>query len=554
MDHRNARFVRTRIAASALITGLLAAALAGCSVPRAEGSGSSSEQPPAAVRAPEDGVLTLDSDDSAELALHASQALFDHSPVVVLATVDDAADRMTAGATGEALAAPVLLGGGVIDDAGLRNELERLRAESLVVVGDEEDVAAAGALAGGLDVVRFDPDAVSEAAEEAVKSVQSGGKGTSVGSGTTAGAGTVTGAAVRSSSAGTEVRLPEAGMIDTTQLRTLREQVPEVEDPDQLSEVMLLIDPAEGQEAAIGTARAAGAVPLVVPGGDPGARKDAISRITTADPLGVVAIGPGFSDRDRLAWQVDAARRGVTYPHGTQRLAGETYVATSFTVPPGADPAETAAAATEARAIADAYGGVPVVSVAASVKSSSPGEDGDYVASTPVEDLTAVVSALRDAGTLVLLDVVPGNRPLAEQIGPLEALLATPGVGLALHPEFRVAGNGVKFGGHVPVAELQAAVDRVAGIVSTQGLPQTMVVVHQSRAQSVDDRGALQARAEVATVFAAAAASGGGATATGVWYDVVTDLPDRAASGWAGPPTGAIPPSDPAPPLLITTD
>ncbi|MBO0611290.1 hypothetical protein [Myceligenerans salitolerans] len=543
MDHRNARFVSTRIAASALVTALAATMLGACSVPSAEGSGASTGEPPPAVRAPEGGVLTLVSDDSSELALHASQALFERSPVVVLAAVDDGADRMTAAATGEALAAPVLLDGGVIDDDGLRNELERLGAEAMVVVGDEEDVAAAASLAGDLDVVRFDPDAVSEAAEEAVESVKPGGKGTAVGTGGT-----------RSSSAGTEVRLPEAGMINPTRLEALREQVPEAEDPDQLSEVMLLIDPADGQEAAIGTARAAGAVPLVVPGGDPGARKDAISRITTADPLGVVAIGPGFTDQDRLAWQVDAARGGVTYPHGTQRLAGETYVATSFTVPAGADPAQIAAVAAEARAAADAYGGVPVVALAASVKASSPGEDGDYVAPLPVEDLTAAVAALREAGALVLLDVVPGNRPLAEQIGPLESLLATPGVGLALHPEFRLAGNGAELGGQVSVEELQAAVDRVAGIVSAQRLPQSMVVVHQSRAASVTDRGALEPRAEVATVFAAAGPAGGGTTATGVWYDIASNLPERAATGWAGPAAGAVPPSDPAPPLLVTVD
>ncbi|WP_123813166.1 hypothetical protein [Myceligenerans xiligouense] len=543
MDHRKARFVSSRIAASALVTVLAATALGGCSVSSAEGADAPSAEATPAVRAPEDGVLTLVSDDFAELALHASQALFDRSPVVVLAAVDDAADRMTAAATGEALAAPVLLDGGVIDDAGLRNELERLGAESVVVVGDEDDVAAATDLADGLDVVRFDPEAVSEAAQEAVESVKPGGKGNSVATG-----------AGPSSSAGTEVRLPEAGMINPTRLEALREQVPEVEDPEQLSEVMLLIDPAAGQEAAIGTARAAGAVPLVVPGGDPGARKDAISRITTADPLGVVAIGPGFTDQDRLTWQVEAARRGVTYPHGTQRLAGETYVATSFAVPAGADPALTAPAAAEAGEVAGAYGGVPVVSVAASVRSPGPGADGDHVDPVPVEDLTAAVNTLREAGVVVLLDVEPGNRPLAAQIDTLEPLLARPGVGLALHPEFRVAGNGATVEGQVAVAELQAVVDRVAGIVSAQGLPQTMVVVHQSTASSVTDRASLRSRAEVATVFAAAGPTEGGTTATGVWYDVTSGLPDGAAVGWAGPSAGAIPPADPVAPLLITTD
>lgn len=541
VEHRNARFVRSRIAVPVLVAGLAVAVLAGCSVSSAESVGDPSDDAPAAVRAPEDGVLTLVSDDSAELALHASQALFDHSPVAVVAAVDDAADRMTAAATGEALAAPVLLSGGVIDDAGLRKELERLAAEALVVVGDEEDVDAAVALAPELDVVRFDPDAVSEAAEEAVDSVRASGKGTVRGAS----------AVEPSSAAEAEAGLPEASMIDATRLRALREQVPEVAEPDKLSEVMLLIDPATGQEAAIGTARAAGAVPLVVPGGDPGARKDAISRIQQADPLGVVAIGPGFTDQDRLAWQVDAARRGVTYPHGTQRLTGETFVTTSFTVPVGADPATTEAVAVRAHAAAEAYGGVPVVTVVASVKSSAPGEDGDYVEPRPMEDLEAAVGALRDAGVVVLLDVVPGNQPLAAQIDAVEPLLARPGVGLALHPEFRVAGNGVDLGGAVPAAELQEAVDRVAGIVAENGLPQTMVVVYQSVSSSVVDRESLRPRAEAATVFAAAGPAGG-TTSLGVWYDVASNLPKHSVAGWAGPSTGAILPADPATPFLIT--
>ncbi|GAB4086687.1 hypothetical protein GCM10028784_33170 [Myceligenerans cantabricum] len=542
MDLRNARFVIARVAVSALVTGLAATTLAGCSVPAAEGDDAAADETPPAVRAPEDGVLTLVSDNPAELALHASQALFDRSPVTVIADVDDPRDRLTAGATGEALAAPVLLDDGVIDDAGLRKELERLGTESIVVVGDEEDVADVAGLAGDVDVVRFDPDAVSEAAEEAV---QPGGKGASVGA-------SVEHSADRS--AGTEARVPEAGMIDATRLRTLRESVPDVEEPDQLSEVMLLIDPAAGQEAAIGTARAAGAVPLVVPGGDPGAQKAVISRIATADPLGVVAIGPGFTDDDHLAWQVGAARQQITYPHGTQRLAGETYVATSFTVPAGADPAVTAEAAADARATADGYGGVPVVSVVASVKSGSPGDDGDYVDPQPIEDLTAAVEGLRQAGVVVLLDVAPGNRPLGDQIAPLEPLLGKPGVGLALHPEFRRAGNGAAIDGQVTVTELQGAVDRVAGIVSERRLPQAMVVVHQSTAASVTDRATLRPRPEVATVFTAAGPASGETTMNGVWDDVATDIPAGARTGWTGPAAGGIPPAEPTAPLLITTD
>lgn len=520
MEFRNARMVPVRVPA-ALIATALGITLAGCSVPTATGSDGPADTP-AAVRAPAEGVLALSSDDPAELALHASQALFGRSPVVVLADAADDSDRMTAAATGEALAAPVLLDGGAIADSAVTKELERLGTEAVVVVGDERQVADAGALVGGRDVVRFDPDAVSEAAEKAVASVTS----------------------TRREEGGSD-KIPDASTIDPTHLRELRAQVPDVENPERLSEVMLLIDPAAGQEAAIGTARAAGAVPTLVPGGDPGASGDTIDRIATADPLGVVAVGPGFDDGDRLAWQVEAARNQVVHPHGTQRLTGHTYVATTFAA--GDDPATTAA---EAASTAEMLGGMPAVTVTAGLQSGDPGDDGNYVDETPVEELAAVVEALRETGVLVLLDLVPGNRPLADQLDALEPLLAKPGVGVALHPEFRRAGNGAGVDKQVTVGELQTAVDRVASIVGENGLPQTMVVVHQSTASSVTDRVGLEARPQVLTVFAAAGPSGGGSTQPGVWQDVTSELPQGAAAGW----TGTTPLQDPVPPALLTVD
>ncbi|GAA1860702.1 hypothetical protein GCM10009751_17910 [Myceligenerans crystallogenes] len=500
------------------------------------------------MRGPENGVLALSSDDPAELALYASQSLFGYSPVAVLAGVDDAADRMTAAATGQALAAPVLLRGGAIGDGPVSDELDRLGAEAVVVVGDETAVADAEAVAGDRDVVRFDPNAVSEAAEEAVESAAGARGGASVAVARGAGAG---------GNDGPVAALPEAGMIDTNQLGALRAKIPDVADPDQLSEVMLLVDPAEGQEAAVGTARAAGAVPFVVPGGDPGARKEAIDTIAAADPLGVVAIGPGFDDEDRLAWQVEAARQQPAYPHGTQRLAGGTYVAGSFAVP--ADGAAesiaalAAAAAPGILAAASSAGAMPVVSVTASVQSADAGADGDHAGQLPVESVSAAVKAFREAGAIVVLDIVPGNRPLAAQLDALEPVLAKPGVGVALHPEFRLAGNGAAVEGQVTAAELQAAIDRVAGIVAEHRLPQTMVVVHQSAASSVTDRATLEPRPQVLTVFAAAGPGGGGATANNIWHDVTTDLPAQAAAGWTGEPATA-PAAPLAPTLIALTD
>jgi hypothetical protein len=107
-------------------------------------------------------------------------------------------------------------------------------------------------------------------------------------------------------------------------------------------------------------------------------------------------------------------------------------------------------------------------------------------------------------------------------------------VGLSVHPEFRLAGNGAETGA-VPVAELQAVVDRLAKIATAQGLPQVMLAVHQSTATSVVDRADLRVPPQVAVVFTAAAPGEGQATTDGVWADVAADLPAHTFLGWSAP-------------------
>ncbi|MFC7024528.1 hypothetical protein ACFQHV_15395 [Promicromonospora thailandica] len=523
---RNARFVPHHRPAS--VTALLAAlpvatalVLAGCTVPTAEGvDGSTGEN--FQVREPSGPALVLDSTDPAELALTASQAFFHASPLAVLASADDADARATAAATGAAVTAPVLLTDGGVSDTNLVAELDRLGAGTVVVVGDDEAVAEIGEATGDSDVVRFDPGALSAAAEAAA----SAGRG------------------------GTEkpdpkkVRLPTPDRLDEVDVDGLRAEIPDVADPELLQEILVAVDPKPGQEAAIGTALAAGAVPVEVPGGDIATSPETVSTVRTLKPLGVVGIGAGFGTADDLGWQVAVATSGRTLPGGMLRLFPGRYVSTSYVVPAGiADPAAHAAGVVEeAAANAEAFDGSPLVTVVASVRSGSAGEDGNHVDEQPLEAVTAAVGAIRDAGQLVLLDIAPGNQPMAAQLDALEPLLARPGVGVSVHPEFRLAGEGAQDGA-VPVAELQAVVDRLARTATEQGLPQIMLEVHQSTAASIVDRADLDVPPQVAVVFTAAAPGEGLATADGVWADVAAGLPDRTYLGWSAPahPSAVLP-------------
>jgi hypothetical protein len=513
---RNARFVpHHRPASAAALLVAAALVLAGCTVPTAEGvDGRTGEN--FQVREPSGPALVLDSTDPAELALTASQAFFHAAPVVVLASADDDDARSTAAATGAAVTAPVLLTDGGVSDVNIVAELGRLGVSTVVVIGDEAAVAEAGAATGEADVVGFDPGALSAAAEAAAS----------------AGRGGLGGDKKRGE---VKVEMPTADRLDAADVDGLRAEIPDIADPRLLQEVLVAVDPKLGQEAAIGTALAAGAVPVEVPGGSVAASPETVTTIRTLKPLGVVGIGDGFGSADVLSWQVGVATSGATLPDGSLRLFPGRYVSTSYTVPAGVDPAADAIRAVDAASInGEMLGGTPLVTVTASLRSAEAGEDGDYVAEQPLETITPAVEAIREAGQLVLLDIAPGNQPLVAQLDALEPLLSQPGVGLSVHPEFRVAGNGAESGA-VPVAELQAVVDRLAEIATEQGLPQVMLEVHQSTAASVIDRAALRAPPQVAVIFTAAGPGSGHATAGGVWADVSGEIPAHTFLGWSAP-------------------
>lgn len=512
---RNARFVpHHRPASAAALLAATALVVAGCTVPTAEGvDGKTGER--FQVREPSGPALVLDSTDPAELALTASQAFFHASPVAVIASAEDADARSTAAATGAAVAAPVLLTDGGVSDTNVVAELERLGAGTVVVVGGEQAVAEVGGAVGEAKVVRFDPGALSAAAEAAA----SAGRGDD-----------------EEKHDDAEVEMPTADRLDEADVTGLRAEIPDVTDPRLLQEILVAVDPKLGQEAAIGTALAAGAVPVDVPGGDVAAHAETVKSIRALKPLGVVGIGGDFGSSEDLGWQVAVATSGATLPDGSLRLFPGRYVSTSYAVPAGvADPAADAARAVDAAATnGEVLDGAPLVTVTASVRSGLAGDDGDYVDEQPLELITPAVEAIRDAGQLVLLDVAPGNQPLAAQLDDLEPLLSQPGVGLSVHPEFRAAGNGADAGA-VPVAELQAVVDRLAKVATARGLPQIMLEVHQSTAASVVDRADLTIPPQVAVVFTAAGPVEGQATADGVWADVASDLPAHTFLGWSAP-------------------
>ncbi|MFP3714060.1 hypothetical protein [Puerhibacterium sp. TATVAM-FAB25] len=483
---------KTRSVPSALI--LLT--LAGCGVGHAATPApSTSAAADVRVRDVEPGTLALEGDDPAGLSVAASRLVFDAAPVVVVAAAGDDTALPALSAAAVALRAPALL----VPDAGaevLAREAERLGARAAVVVQDAPaeievrdatapsagpgaDLAERAARDAGLEVVRLDPDDVGH-----------GGGGS---------------AAARDAEP----------VLHPDDLADLRDELGLAGDePPLLTEVLVLTDPEPGQEAAVATLQAAGAVPFAVPGGDLAADGDALRRVDEAHALTVVGVGRRFADADRLAWQVRAAETGALLPTGSQRALPARYVAT--TAVRGQDPGravERAAAAAGAAAEtptaeaptsegATADGPVvPTVVVEAVTRQVSAGPDGDHVRAVPVADLEPVVDAARAAGQQVLLEVEGGGVRLDDQLRGIEPLLRRAGVGVVLHPEQRRSGAGLDRGGSVPVGELQAAVDYLANVVTDADLPQTLLVVHDLD-DAVGGADALVPRPQVAVLDA----------------------------------------------------
>lgn len=555
---RNARFVLPLVCVAALVAGC------GADDPPPDPADGPALQ--VEVSTPPGHTLLLGAEDPAELALTTSQRIYERSPVAVLADAasddpppdagkdaDGAAVRAAQASAAEALGAPALVVGGAVSAHGVAAELDRLGVQVAVVVSPEP-LGAVGPQGAGDGAEPADPDGAAEdnwSGDAAAPRRE------------------LTGAEQAAATVDADVvhlrvdALPDAGKdepgaLSAAEAASLQDDVdaalahgtsPAPQDPAEvrLREVLALTDPQPGQEAAIATLRAAGAVDHEVPGGDIAASPESIAEIDLAQALSVVGVGPTFGDAEGFAWRVETAERGALLPTGSQQLLPARYV--TVTAEPWEEPEDvTARAAAAAEAYADLDDGpvVPTVVVLAGAAQGRPAEER-------VAELEPLVDAARDAGQYVVLDVAVGTSALLEEVESLEELVSGPGVGLALHPENRVS-DGVLPPGQVSVEEVEAVITYIEGVVTNNALPPTAVVVHQTRPESVVDRERLAdvaAGTDAVEIVLAADRTGGPTTGEWVWNHV-SDVPDGVHTGWAGPtyPTAgaaALVPTDPAP-------
>ncbi|WP_079570465.1 hypothetical protein [Krasilnikoviella flava] len=567
MPLRNVRFVLP----VAVLCGALV--LTGCAGSPPDGTaGPSTGAPAVAVRDLSTHTVLLDADDPVELALTTSQTVYARSEVVVLADADDEAAREALAATAVAVHAPALLADTEGAGTGIAEELERLGARAAVVVTGEErstadddgtDAGTPGADDGTTDA-DDEPGAASRRVADAA-GVQALAVTPDVVEGEDGAGPALEGDDLEDLGSRLDAMLGDDPAVSASAPGGAERDG--ADEPRLLREVLALVDPTDGQEAAIASLRAAGAVTTEVPGGDLGTRH-AVQTVDRAQALTVVGVGSSFGDAATFAWRVAAAERAAMLPTGSQHLLPARYVAVDATV--WDDPAAAVARAQAAAAAyvpvddtaaegedADAPEGpvVPTLVLPVSATAGGPGEDGDWVTQEDLDALAPLVSAARDAGVYVLLDVGAGPAPAVEQVRAAEALLRTPGVGVALHPESRV-GDGTSTTSHqMSAAELDEVTAYLADLVSREGLPPSLLVVHQTRPESVPDRSRLRPVPQV-EVAVLADLTGGATTGEWVWNQVSAGLPEGVHLGWSGPASGvagSLVPTDPAPVLIATS-
>jgi hypothetical protein len=495
---------------------LVASAIAACS---SEPSSDRAEAPVevlASAHIPVEDTVVLPTSTAAGLAVAASSTLYEHAPLVVLASETDVAGQARAASVAVGLGGPLLLAPASTDPAQstpVREELARLGPQAILSVGAE---ATAWAQQGDLGVPVVAAPADMGAVEDAT--------GRDFGDDQPVAADQLI-----DTVASLNPELPplltvgaDAGAAASTTSTEDAEgeplgaaDLPRVAPDAPLDTLLVLVARDPASLAAAATARASGARLMTVTNPDPRTDPDVIAALA-AEPAGqVVALGTAFGSPETLRYRLDVAASGVELPGGGQILyPGRQMVAlyghpgTAALGALGEQGVEGAIAraqqmAAEYQPLVDVPV-VPAFEIITTVASSGAGPDGNYSFEAPIDLLHPWVDAAGQAGVYVVLDLQPGRTDFLTQAKRYQELLARPYVGLALDPEWRLQPNQrhlVQIGS-VTAGEINAVVTWLADLTRAHKLPQKLLMLHQFQPQMISDRGTVDtSRDELAVLI-----------------------------------------------------
>ncbi|UOY03378.1 hypothetical protein [Blastococcus sp. PRF04-17] len=478
--------------------------------------------------------LTVVADvEPAASATAMSRAVFERSPVVVAAPADDRAGTLMGASVAVGLGVPLLLVPRSGEEfAGVATELDRLRVDTVLAVGDTEGTA--------LDADAYDVVSVA-ARSEALAAVT----GLDLDSPKTV-AQDGDAAAVAALDPDALVALRPEDAESDTERGGAEGELPPVVRADPLTGTVVLATGEAESAAALATARAAG-IEVVLTGGttDPRGSADAIDALARSGEQAVIALGAGFAAEAGLDWKAATAATGQQLPGGGQLLFPGRLIVALYGHPGtgalgvlGEQPLD--AAIERARAHAAPYEPlvdatvVPAFEIIATVASSSAGADGNYSAEADPEFLRPWVEAAGEAGLYVVLDLQPGRTDFVTQAEQYRSLLELPHVGLALDPEWRLGPNEVHLTqiGSVEVEEVNQVVTWLADLTRDNALPQKLLVLHQFRLDMLPGRERVDTSRDELAVMIHADGQGNQGDKQATWRALHASAPANLAWGW----------------------
>jgi len=123
----------------------------------------------------------------------------------------------------------------------------------------------------------------------------------------------------------------------------------------------------------------------------------------------------------------------------------------------------------------------PALHMIVSVAQANPGKDGKYRQRADSGLIERVYGWARSRNALLFLDVQLGRSTLAAEMPRLIPFLRRPDVHLGLDPEFAMGESGVPGTriGTIDARDVNAAIDVLANLVTTDSLPPKVLVVHR---------------------------------------------------------------------------
>jgi len=200
------------------------------------------------------------------------------------------------------------------------------------------------------------------------------------------------------------------------------------------------------------------------------------------------------------------------------------------------DPEAGVARAVQVAAAYEGFGRrvVPTFEIIASVAASDAGGDGDFSNEFSFEKFEPHLDAAAANGMHVVFDLQSGRSRFPDQAREYEALWLQPHASIALDPEWRVGPDQQPGGGRigtVDAGEVNETIDYIDGLITANGLPPKMCIVHQFAETMITNKQQIRGTDNVQVLIQM---DGFGTLdlKRGTWGRVVSTLPEGAFTGW----------------------